>query len=53
MQCTVIFFTEVMNLLLLCGFDDTMELITNYIALGVIAEIDNIYASSLHNFKLK
>ncbi len=30
-----------------------MDCVMNFIALGVIAEIDNLYASSLKSFKCK
>lgn len=53
MQMISALFTELMNVLLICGENNIKESVMNFIALGVIAEIDNFYASSLKNFPLK
>ncbi|CDW74572.1 UNKNOWN [Stylonychia lemnae] len=41
--------TEVINIFLICQQDSVQNVIMNFIALGVIAEIDNIYAGTLYN----
>ena len=43
--------TEGVNILLICKQDSIMEVVMNFIALGVIAEIDNLYASRLTDYK--
>lgn len=40
-------FTETINILSICSLENTKEVIMNFIALGVIAEIDNYYLSAL------
>lgn len=40
-------FTEIMNIILICRQDKIMDAVMNFIALGVIAEIDNLYAARL------
>ncbi len=45
--------TEVVNIFLICSQNNIMDCVMNFIALGVIAEIDNLYASSLKEFKCK
>ena len=39
--------TELINICLICGQDTIMDCIMNFIALGVISEIDDYYAASL------
>ena len=46
-------FTETINILAICYLENTKEVIMNFIALGVIAEIDNYYLSALHPSELK
>ena len=41
--------TEMINIFLICQQDSVQNVIMNFIALGVIAEIDNIYADTLYN----
>ncbi len=40
-------FTEAINIVSICSLGDTKEVIMNFIALGVIAEIDNYYLTAL------
>ncbi|CDW81844.1 UNKNOWN [Stylonychia lemnae] len=50
MQFVGAFFTEIINIYLIASQNTVADVLINYIALGVIAEIDNIYAKSLqHN----
>ena len=44
MQILGAIFTELMNLCLICGQNDIMSCIMNFIALGCISQIDNFYA---------
>lgn len=53
MQFSGTIFTEVINICLICAQTTTMDVIMNFIALGVIAEIDDFYAGSLTEFPLK
>ena len=46
-------FTEIVNILLICMQTTTMDCVLNFIALGIIAEIDNLYLSSLGNTRTK
>ncbi len=43
--------TEIANIFLICKQKDNTDVVMNFIALGIIAEIDNIYASRLFEFK--
>ena len=45
--------TEIINLLLICQQTSSMDCVMNFIALGVIADIDNLYASSLKSLRIK
>eukprot|EP00347_Sterkiella_histriomuscorum_P003827 403362788 len=45
--------TEVISIILICSQDTVQNVIMNFIALGVIAEIDDIYARSLYQNKIK
>jgi hypothetical protein len=45
-------FTEVVNILLICNQKTIMECVMNFIALGVIAEVDDLYAQSLRNVRI-
>ncbi len=45
--------TELINILLICTQDTVKDVIMNFIALGVIAEIDDLYAGSLYNNPVK
>ena len=47
MQLVGAVFTETINILSICSLENTKEVIMNFIALGVIAEIDNYYLSAL------
>jgi hypothetical protein len=49
MQLTGALFAETINIILICGQQTVMDTVLNYIALGVIAEIDNYYCNSLPN----
>ena len=46
-------FTETINILAICYLENTKEVIMNFIALGIIAEIDNYYLSALPPSELK
>ena len=37
-------FTEIVNILLICNQRTIMDCVMNFIALGVIAEVDDLYA---------
>lgn len=52
MKLTSSVLTEIINIFLICGQNTIMDCIMNFIALGIICEIDKHYASSLRNFKL-
>ena len=39
--------TEIVNILLICKQTFIMDCVMNFIALGVISEIDNLYAGSI------
>ena len=45
--------TETINILSICALENTKEVIMNFIALGIIAEIDNYYLLALPNSPLK
>ncbi len=47
MQFLGAFLTETINIVSICSLENTKEVIMNFIALGVIAEIDNYYLSAL------
>ena len=47
------FLTEIVNILLLCSQNTVMDCVLNFIALGVISEIDNMYYDSLKHAPLK
>lgn len=40
-------FTEVINMAVISSSNQAMDVVMNYIALGIIAEIDNLYANSM------
>lgn len=40
-------FTETINILSICNLKETKDVIMNFIALGVISEIDNYYLLAL------
>ena len=44
--------TECLNIMLLCNQISVMDCVLNFIALGIISQIDNIYLASLRDFKL-
>ena len=46
-------FTEIINIILMCSQDNIPDTVMNFFALSIIHEIDNLYASSLKDFKLK
>lgn len=48
MQIIVTLFTEIINIILICGQSDVMDCIFNFIALGAIAEIDNYYFRTIN-----
>ena len=45
--------TEIVNILLICKQTTIMDCVMNFIALGIICEIDNLYASSLKSLRIK
>jgi hypothetical protein len=45
--------TETINILSICALENTKEVIMNFIALGVIAEIDDFYLQALPSSALK
>lgn len=45
--------TEIINIILICTQDSVKDVIMNFIALGVIAEIDDIYAKTLYQNRIK
>jgi hypothetical protein len=53
MQFIGAFFTEIINILVICSLPTIMEIIMNFIALGAISEIDNYYLASLAICPLK
>ena len=53
MQFIGAFFTEIINILVICSLPTIMEIIMNFIALGAISEIDNYYLASLSMCPLK
>ena len=53
MQITIALFTEIVNVLLICAQSTVLNSILNFVALVVIAEIDDYYAASLKLFPLK
>ena len=53
MQFIGAFFTEIINILVICSCPTIMDVIMNFIALGAISEIDNYYLASLSVCPLK
>ncbi|CDW76919.1 UNKNOWN [Stylonychia lemnae] len=53
MQVVSAFATELLSILLICNQDSVSNVLMNFIALGVIAEIDDIYARSLYQNNIK
>lgn len=53
MQLMGALFTEIINIYLICSLNTVADILVNYIALGVIAEIDNIYAKTLQHNPLR
>ena len=53
MKLTGAILTEIVNILLICKQTTIMDAVMNFIALEVIAEIDNLYAESLKNLRIK
>ena len=45
--------TEIINILSICSLSDTKEVVMNFIALGVISQIDNFYLVALPSSPLK
>lgn len=45
--------TETISLILICNQYSVQDAIMNFIALGVIAEIDDIYARTMYQNKMK
>lgn len=45
--------TELVNIFLICQQNSVRDVIMNFIALGVIAEIDDIYARTFYSSKIK
>eukprot|EP00351_Strombidinopsis_sp_SopsisLIS2011_P003975 CAMPEP_0116879908 /NCGR_PEP_ID=MMETSP0463-20121206/11764_1 /TAXON_ID=181622 /ORGANISM="Strombidinopsis sp, Strain SopsisLIS2011" /LENGTH=51 /DNA_ID=CAMNT_0004529811 /DNA_START=1903 /DNA_END=2058 /DNA_ORIENTATION=- len=44
---TAAIFTEIVSIAVISTQNDAMSVVMNYIALGIIAEIDNLYADSM------
>ena len=53
MQLVGCIIAELLNIWLVCREDNVKDTLMNYIALGVIAEIDDIYGKSIQNDRLK
>lgn len=53
MQYSGAVFTEIINIIAICSLENTKEVIMNFIALGVISEIDNYYLTALPPSELK
>jgi len=53
MQITAAIFTEIINIAVISQSNTTIEVIMDYIALGIIAEIDTLFADriQMHIFK--
>lgn len=49
MQLIGAILTEVINMILMCSFTQSIDVIMNLLAFGIIAEIDDLYAKSLKN----
>lgn len=49
MQMIACGITEVMNMLIICQSGSVMDVVMDYIALEIIACIDNIYAEAIRN----
>lgn len=47
MKLFVEFGTEIISLSITSVFDDAQEVVMNYIALGVISELDEVYYSTV------
>ena len=46
-QYTAAILTEGVTMLLICGQDNPLDCVLNFLALSVIAQIDDMYAASL------
>ena len=53
MQLIAALLTEAVNIVLMCTQENIPNTILNFFALSVVCEIDDYYAKSLQNFKLK
>ena len=53
MQFSGAFGTEIINIILICNQDGVQDVLMNFIALGVIAEIDDYYAGTLYKNAVK
>lgn len=53
MQLSAAAFTELVNIVMICMQDNIMDCILNFIALGAIAQMDQIYFASLTKVPLK
>lgn len=53
MQIISCLFTEIVNIILICGQNTSQDTIVNYVALGAITQIDDYYFSSICEQKLK
>ena len=53
MQIVSCIFTEIVNIILICGQTTSKDTITNFVALGAISEIDDYYFSSIDEQRIK
>ena len=53
MQFTATFFIEVINIIVLCAVNDTVNIIFNFTAIAIIAGFDNFVYESLKNESFK
>ena len=53
MQQYAALYTELVNIILICGSPNILEVILNFVALWVIADIDDQYSEALQDFTLK
>jgi len=45
--------TELINMYLICTQDKVFDAVVNFVALGVLAQIDNLYAASRTDMKIR
>jgi hypothetical protein len=52
-KLSAVLLTEILNLLYICQVTTMINCLWSYVSLATIANLDNIYAASLKDFKLK